>query len=162
MSKRFTDRLLIGCVAILACIGVTLMVIGFGGVGKAATDPTATPKKNLSTILKVSPIGTEPATRVPVTAQPMVIQTASPTAGAVKSATIQSVATTTGQGGYVCPNDEACVKGNINSDGVKLYHLPVGCPSYKSTVIKTEDGERMFTSEAEAIAAGWKKSPNCN
>jgi len=52
------------------------------------------------------------------------------------------------------------IKGNISSDGKRLYHLP-GCPSYDETKIDVADGERWFASEAEALAAGWKKASNC-
>lgn len=51
--------------------------------------------------------------------------------------------------------DDGClIKGNINSKGQKLYHLP-GWPSYNSTKIDTDAGERWFCTEEEAIAAGW-------
>ena len=49
----------------------------------------------------------------------------------------------------------AClIKGNINSKGDKIYHVP-GSSSYASTVIDTAAGERWFCTEEEAIAAGW-------
>lgn len=63
-------------------------------------------------------------------------------------------------GGYVCADGSACIKGNINSDGKKLYHFP-GCPSYNATKIDTSKGERWFTSSAEAEAAGWTRAGNC-
>jgi len=60
------------------------------------------------------------------------------------------------------PPSAACViKGNINSSGVKLYHKP-GCPSYATTVIDPENGERCFATEQEAVGAGWAKAGNCN
>lgn len=46
------------------------------------------------------------------------------------------------------------VKGNINSKGDKIYHLP-GSPSYNSTKIDEEAGERWFCTELGAIEAGW-------
>jgi len=52
------------------------------------------------------------------------------------------------------------IKGNISSDGKRLYHLPA-CPSYEETKIDTDEGERWFASEAEAVAAGWQKAGNC-
>jgi hypothetical protein len=58
----------------------------------------------------------------------------------------------------IAPSGE--VKGNIDADGRKLYHLP-GCPSYAQVKIEPEKGERTFATEAEAQAAGWVKSPNC-
>ncbi len=47
------------------------------------------------------------------------------------------------------------IKGNISAKGEKIYHLP-GSPSYAKTRIKEADGERMFCSEDEAKAAGWR------
>ncbi len=52
---------------------------------------------------------------------------------------------------------ECTIKGNINSSGEKIYHVP-GQKYYDSTRIDTEYGERWFCSEAEAQAAGWRKS----
>ena len=47
------------------------------------------------------------------------------------------------------------IKGNINSKGVRIYHLP-GSSSYGPTRIDTSKGERWFCSEGEARAAGWR------
>lgn len=50
------------------------------------------------------------------------------------------------------------IKGNISFDtGEKIYHLP-GQEFYASTTIDTSAGERWFCTEAEARAAGWRKS----
>ncbi|WP_145840202.1 endonuclease [Marinobacter sp. P4B1] len=47
------------------------------------------------------------------------------------------------------------IHGNRNS---KVYHLPTGCPSYNAMA----DRNRVeFSSEAEAIAAGYRKAGNC-
>jgi endonuclease/exonuclease/phosphatase family metal-dependent hydrolase len=60
------------------------------------------------------------------------------------------------------PGDAATrpIKGNINSDGKRLYHLH-SCPSYEETKIDAAEGERWFATEAEALAAGWQKAGNC-
>lgn len=57
----------------------------------------------------------------------------------------------------------ACpVKGNISvGSGERIYHVP-GCEYYSRTVITESKGERWFCSEAEALAAGWRKALNCN
>ena len=47
------------------------------------------------------------------------------------------------------------IKGNINSKGDRIYHVP-GTPSYGATRINESKGERWFCSEAEARAAGWQ------
>jgi hypothetical protein len=49
------------------------------------------------------------------------------------------------------------IKGNISSKGEHIYHLPGGL-YYYATVIDTSKGERWFCTEAEAVAAGWRKS----
>jgi endonuclease YncB( thermonuclease family) len=52
----------------------------------------------------------------------------------------------------------ACqIKGNINSEGERIYHVPGG-KWYDKTEINTSKGERWFCSEAEAKAAGWRPS----
>lgn len=47
------------------------------------------------------------------------------------------------------------IKGNINSKGEKIYHLP-GQRFYNKTQIDTSKGERWFCSEQEAVNAGWR------
>ena len=53
---------------------------------------------------------------------------------------------------------ESCkIKGNISSNGEKIFHIPGG-RWYEKTKIDTANGERMFCSEQEAISAGWRKA----
>ena len=47
------------------------------------------------------------------------------------------------------------IKGNINSEGVKIYHVPGG-RSYDKTKIDVSKGERWFCSTSEAETAGWR------
>ncbi|WP_426123039.1 succinoglycan biosynthesis protein exoi [Pararhizobium sp. PWRC1-1] len=50
------------------------------------------------------------------------------------------------------------VKGNILINSrEKIFHVP-GQVDYLSTKISQEYGERWFSSEAEALAAGWRKA----
>ncbi len=49
------------------------------------------------------------------------------------------------------------IKGNMNGKGERIYHMP-GQRAYGATRIKPAKGERWFCSEAEAIAAGWRKA----
>lgn len=58
------------------------------------------------------------------------------------------------------PNQLCLIKGNINSKGEKIYHLP-NCDSYAGTAINENTGEKWFCSEAEAVNAGWRKAKNC-
>ncbi len=52
--------------------------------------------------------------------------------------------------------EECRIKGNISRSG-KIYHLP-GMSHYSRTKIDEGKGEKWFCSEAEAQAAGWRKS----
>jgi len=55
-------------------------------------------------------------------------------------------------------NEPSCrIKGNINRDGERIYHLPGG-RWYDRTKIDEGKGERWFYSEAEARAAGGRRS----
>ena len=49
------------------------------------------------------------------------------------------------------------IKGNIGRDGGRIYHVPGG-QFYERTRIDTSRGERWFCTEAEARAAGWRRS----
>jgi hypothetical protein len=52
------------------------------------------------------------------------------------------------------------VKGNVSINSrEKIFHVP-GQEDYLSTKISPEYGERWFCSEAEALAAGWRKARN--
>lgn len=63
-----------------------------------------------------------------------------------------------GDQGYTC---DRCIKGNISTKtDEKIYHFP-GCGSYGPCRINESKGERWFSSEAEAKAAGWRKAENC-
>jgi len=57
-------------------------------------------------------------------------------------------------------SDSDCrIKGNINSRGVRIYHVP-GSSSYGATRIDRSKGERWFCTEAEAERAGWRVPRN--
>lgn len=53
--------------------------------------------------------------------------------------------------------DEALIKGNISSANERIYHLP-GQENYEVTQVNEAKGERWFCTEAEAVAAGWRKA----
>ncbi len=55
---------------------------------------------------------------------------------------------------------QCTIKGNINSEGEKIYHT-IGCGSYSKTRISEGVGERWFCTESEALDAGWRKALNC-
>jgi hypothetical protein len=52
------------------------------------------------------------------------------------------------------------IKGNISTRGERIYHPP-GCRYYNATKIDPARGERWFCSEAEAVAAGWRRTKVC-
>jgi len=52
---------------------------------------------------------------------------------------------------------DCVIKGNINSKGEHIYHVPGG-EYYDRTRIDPSKGERWFCSEAEARSAGWRRS----
>ena len=58
------------------------------------------------------------------------------------------------------PTNQCTIKGNISSAGENIYHVE-GCGSYNATKIDEARGERWFCSEADALAAGWRKAKNC-
>jgi endonuclease YncB( thermonuclease family) len=47
------------------------------------------------------------------------------------------------------------IKGNINTKGEKIYHMPWQ-RSYPKVKINENKGERWFCSEAEAVSSGWR------
>ncbi|WP_244475646.1 thermonuclease family protein [Methylobacterium sp. Leaf466] len=47
------------------------------------------------------------------------------------------------------------IKGNISAGGQRIYHLP-GSRDYARTRVNDRAGERMFCTEDEAKAAGWR------
>ena len=49
------------------------------------------------------------------------------------------------------------IKGNIGRDGSRIYHVPGG-QFYERTRIHAAKGERLFCTEAEARAAGWRRA----
>jgi endonuclease YncB( thermonuclease family) len=56
--------------------------------------------------------------------------------------------------------DGCVIKGNINGDGERIYHTP-DSSSYRDTDIDASRGERWFCTEAEAVAAGWRRTKVC-
>ncbi|MEZ4642375.1 MAG: SH3 domain-containing protein [Chloroflexota bacterium] len=61
-------------------------------------------------------------------------------------------------GGCATAPDPSCaIKGNVNSSGEKIYHVPGGS-FYNRTDIKPEEGDRWFCTSAEAQAAGFRAS----
>lgn len=60
---------------------------------------------------------------------------------------------------YITANTstECVLKGNVNADGERIYHVP-GQMHYEKTVIDESKGERWFCSDEQATTAGWRKA----
>jgi hypothetical protein len=83
-----------------------------------------------------------------------------------EAAIVKGPETTVDPGDSGCPGGcttypfwcEPPIKGNISQEtGEWIYHVPGG-EWYDKTNIHTEYGERWFCTEAEAQAAGWRRS----
>lgn len=59
--------------------------------------------------------------------------------------------------GQEVPDPNCPIKGNINREGERIYHTPWS-PVYDRTKVSSEDGERWFCDEAQAVAAGWRQA----
>jgi len=55
------------------------------------------------------------------------------------------------------PRTACLIKGNVNSKGERIYHMP-GQHYYNKTQIDEGKGERWFCTEQEAAGAGWRKA----
>jgi hypothetical protein len=63
-------------------------------------------------------------------------------------------------GGCATPPTAACaIKGNVNSRGEKIYHMP-GWRDYERTDVKPEEGDVWFCTSEEAEAAGFRAPLN--
>ena len=113
---------------------------GAGGCSGLGAVSASEPATNPARVVATAPSGNTP--RPPPVA---------PTS-ARKPTTSTTPAPVTGE-------SESClIKGNISvATGEKIYHVP-GQRDYEKTVITQSKGERWFCSEAEAVAAGWRKS----
>lgn len=120
---------------------------------RAAAKLSPTPKPTAASVVIAS-------TPEPKSTPAAIAETATP--GAVDTPTAEAATSAPSPigGGYVCAGGAACIKGNINSSGDKIYHFP-GCGSYNATKIDEGAGERYFSTAADAEAAGWRKAGNC-
>ena len=55
------------------------------------------------------------------------------------------------------PSAECTIKGNINKDGERIYHMQ-GQGSYAKLKMDRGDGKRWFCTAEEAEAAGWRRA----
>jgi hypothetical protein len=81
-----------------------------------------------------------------------------PTATATATPTISPTPKNTPLPTYTpSPNPSCAIKGNVNRSGDKIYHVPGGA-FYDRTDINPEEGDGWFCTEAEAQAAGFRRS----
>jgi hypothetical protein len=158
----------------LACMGLgSVISVLFNSLGSNLTDPkpdktsTRTPivipsRTTISTeIVTVTP--TKPIPSVTQTSLTSTIVRTSPTLTRTVLQTIRATQTsirnvsTNCPQGCITPPPNCLIKGNISSDGVKIYHVPSGV-SYNQTKIDSTRGERWFCTEQEAMANGWRRS----
>jgi micrococcal nuclease len=59
--------------------------------------------------------------------------------------------------GLAQPPEGCVIKGNINAEGERIYHVP-GQRHYEDTRIDPSTGEQWFCTEQEARDAGWRKA----
>lgn len=57
------------------------------------------------------------------------------------------------------PTTDCVIKGNIRASQ-KTYHLPE-CKNYDQTIVDESFGDRWFCTEADAVAAGYRKASGC-
>lgn len=121
--------------------------------------PTATQMAPTAT-REITP--TQPATQAAT--QPAETPTSIPTDSLPPTETLPSAEPTVVQQSLsACPQGcseppPGCsIKGNINNEGVKIFHVP-GQDYYDKTKISPEKDERWFCTPAEAEANGWRPS----
>lgn len=76
---------------------------------------------------------------------------------AASNAALPQIASSSASGSQDGPANGCKIKGNINSKGEKIYHVPGG-RYYDSTQIDVPQGERWFCTERQAKDAGWRAS----
>lgn len=92
-------------------------------------------------------------------ALPRLAATRAPSRGESEPPAVSAETPNPGPAGTAPGSANPPIKGNI-SRGRKLYHLP-SCPNYAEVTIDPAKGERTFSSEAEARAAGFHRAGNC-
>ena len=159
--KRKT--ILLGSVGLFGLCIVSSMIYSSTPAGKAATTErsltqTAAPTNTLRPSQTPRPTSTDLPTAAPATATQEILPTAESRSNPV-------IVGTPVDASSVCPTgcteqQPGCaIKGNINSEGEKIYHVP-GSSSYSATVIDPTKGELWFCSADEAEANGWRAPKN--
>jgi cold shock CspA family protein len=130
-----------------------------------ATTPLSTTSRAPSPTPRITPSPTTTPSPTPrITPSPATSRASSPTTSttttsSTPSSTASNPAPTSSSQESVVGQSGCNIKGNISqTSGRRLYHLP-GMEDYENTIIRTENGERWFCSEQEAINNGWVRAP---
>ncbi|MEP0902753.1 cold shock domain-containing protein [Nodosilinea sp. FACHB-13] len=164
--QSIQDIWLEAVVGVLGLTTVALFALPF--VHRTLLSPVASilplPTEPPSTTTPPSPVAQpstkpSPSSTTQLSTKPSPSPTASPSTTTPPAPAAQP-STTTPLSPVDAVAEPACtVKGNISiSSGNKLYHVP-GMEDYEGTEIHLDKGERWFCTEAEAIAAGWRRAP---
>jgi hypothetical protein len=88
----------------------------------------------------------------------LVFVTVAAAAAFVTQIVMSHVGSTRAGASYSLMGGGCTIKGNISmATGERIYHVP-GQKYYSATIVTPSKGERWFCSEAEARAAGWRRS----
>lgn len=112
--------------------------------------PTSSPAPTRTRRPTAEPSSTPTHTAIPPTQVPPT--TAPPTAVPATAAPAASC-----PGGCTEQKPGCDIKGNVNSDGERIYHMP-GMRDYKKVTPKPGEGDRWFCTEAEAQAADFRRA----
>ena len=144
-QSGWDGKLRVGAFVLIACMSCCcggLLLLGLPAATRVATpmataipEPTATPEPT------AIPETTATPALVVVTATPeLVVVTATP------------VPATRSEG-------PCLIKGNVNSEGERIYHT-LESRYYEATEVRPEEGDQWFCTEAEAQAAGFRAPRN--
>lgn len=148
---------------VILLIAIVLLIAACGGSPATPRRPTITPIG--TTVPTPTPRPTPLATATAAPTQRASTLTVAPTRSPTPAAVAQPTATRRAAG-FACPGgcttqpDPSCaIKGNINDEKQKIYHVPGG-GSYTVTKINITEGDRWFCTEDEARAAGFRRAQN--
>ena len=140
-------KILLTVVVLILFIFVTAYAVSRKPSTKTRILPTVTPTPEL--LIKFVPSSTPTPIgadyRITLTALAVERMQAVPTSTEVPYHNPQNL---------ILPQSTCNIKGNVNSNGEKFYHCP-NYPTYGRTNVRTNEGDRWFCSEAEAIQAGF-------
>jgi hypothetical protein len=161
-TRLIVFLLLIEALIFSACSGTPQAANSADTLNLVAGDPTAdtfTPKAVLTIAPTKNPLPTAslhaPTATQEVIPTEIVIEPTETPLFSEPTATQQALSSC--PQGCSEPLPDCLIKGNINNEGVKIYHSPKQ-DYYEQTKISPEKGERWFCTSTEAEANGWRPS----